>query len=415
MSDNTFNKDELEAPGWMNKSFFEGVLKKCENTDVIVVNDIKMSPATAKGDHYASVMFRATLGFDSKTTKGLTKSLIIKTMPQVEGHKMDLLKESFVFETEISMYSKTIPMFEAELRKIGDNTVLGAKVLFHSLTPHKCIIFEDIVPLGYQTLKLRMADFEDSKAALLKLSKWHAVSYKLAAEGDTSLTDYKRGIFSLKEFESSSIVKNGMKEFIAKCATVDELKQYVPKLQVIEKDLLNNCHKSFETYRQLNAEGIFVLSHGDFHSKNMMFKKNSRGETEDVILVDFQLCYFGPAILDVIYGLYMLTNEDVRQHHRDEFFNFYSSNFIETLKKLQFRGHIPKISDFFMDILRHRHWELFLMSTFLPLWYAFDCKGMDPEELLTSEDACKNLFKNDAYIEEVKRLLPMMFHRGYLE
>ncbi|XP_055902483.1 uncharacterized protein LOC129938769 [Eupeodes corollae] len=411
----SYNKDELEAPGWLNKPFFEGVLKKCENTDVIVVNDIKMSPATAKGDHYASVMFRATLNYDSKTAKGLTKSLIIKTMPQVEGHKMDFLKESYIFETEIAMYSKTIPMFEAELRKIGDNTILGAKALYHSLTPQKCIIFEDIVPLGYQTLSTRTADMEQSKSALLKLAKWHAVSYKLAAEGDTSLTDYKHGIFSLKEFETSTFVQNGMKQFIAKCETIEELKQYVPKLQALEKDLLKRCHQSFESYFQPNAKGIFVLCHGDFHSKNMMFKKNSKGENEDVMLVDFQLCYFGPAILDIIYGLYTILTGDVRKNHLEEIIHYYSSNFIETLHKLNFKGSFPKISEFFIELLRHSHFEIFMMSTFLPVFYAFETEVIDPEELMTSEGAGKSLYNNERYIEDVKRMLPIMHNRGYLD
>ncbi|XP_055856233.1 uncharacterized protein LOC129919398 [Episyrphus balteatus] len=411
----SFNKDELEAPEWMNKSFFEEVLRKCEKTDWIMVKDVKMSPATLKGDHYASVMFRGKITYDSKKGKGLLKSLIIKTMPQVEGHKMDMLQESFIFETEISMYSETIPKFEAELRKIGDKTVLGAKVLYHSLKPHKCIIFEDIVPLGYETLKKRAADLTDSKLAFLKLAKWHAVSYKLAAEGDKSMTDYKHGLFSIKDFDTNPFIEGGLRALTNKCETVDELKQYAPKLQAMQKDLMKRCSESFNTYRQENPKGVFVLCHGDFHSKNMMFKKKSYGETEDVMLVDFQISYFGPAVMDVIYGLYMVINEDVRTNHHDEIIHYYCSNFIETLEKLKFQGNLPKISDFFIDILRHRHWEIFLMSTLLPVWCALDKGSMDFEELMTSEDLRESLYQNDDYIIQIKRLLPMMFHRGYLD
>ncbi|XP_055854233.1 uncharacterized protein LOC129917984 [Episyrphus balteatus] len=414
MSEN-FNKDELEAPGWMNKSFFEEVLKKCENTDSVSVTDINMSPATAKGDHYASIMFRGKITYNSNLGKGLTKSLIIKAMPQVEGHKMDMLQESYIFETEIAMYSETIPKLEAELRKIGDNTVLGGKALYHSLKPHKCIIFEDICPLGYETSAKRSIDLADSKAAFLKLAKWHAVSYKLAAEGDKSVTDYKHGLFTIKDFDKDEFITGGIKEFTAKCEKVDELKQYVPKLQLIQKDLISRCCKSYDSYRQANPEGIFVLCHGDFHAKNMMFKKNSKGETEDLMLIDFQICFFGPAILDIISGLYMVANEDCRKNHYDELVHYYCSNFIETLEKLNFQGKIPKISEFFMEILRNRHWELFVISTFLPALYALDKGSMDLEELMTSGEFRKTLYDNEDYINDMKRLLPIMFHRGYLE
>lgn len=410
-----FNQDELEAPEWMNKQFFEKVLKNCENTDTIMVKDVTISPATAKGDHYASVMFRCKITYDSKEGKGLKKSCIIKAMPQVEGQKMDMLKESYIFETEINMYAKMIPKMEAELRKIGDQTILGAKVLFHSLTPQKCIIFEDIVPLGYEVLKERAANLTDSKVAFLKLAKWHAVSYKLAAEGDKSVKEYEHDLFSIKDFDKSPFVANGITDFTNKCETDDELKQYVPKLRAIESDLLDRCRESFSTYRRGNSDGVFVLCHGDFHSRNMMFKKNKEGKTEDVILVDFQICYYGPAILDVLYGFYMLVNKDVRTNHHDELIYYYCSNFIDTLKKCNFQGKIPKISDFYIDILRHTRWEIFLMSTFLPMWYILEETLIDFEELMTSDELRSKIYKNQPYINEVKRLLPSMLHRGYLD
>lgn len=411
-----FNKDELEAPEWMNKTFFEEVLNKSEKTDGIVVTEVQISPATSKGDHYASVMFRGKVTYNSKKAKGQTRSLIVKIMPQVEGHKKDMLKESFVFETEINMYSNTIPKLEAELRKIGDQTILGAKLLYYSFTPQKCIIFEDIVPLGYRTLNERSANLADSKVAVLKLAKWHAASYKLAAEGDSSVTDYAHGVFSLKEIEKNPMMVNGMKNFIEKCETIHELKQYVPKLRLIEKDLVSHCIESFNTYRKKDPQGVFVLCHGDFHSRNMMFKKNDKGETEDVMLVDFQVCYFGPAVLDLIYGMYMLVNSDVRENHYDELIHYYCSNFTEVLEKLKVeKSKIPKISDFFIDLLRHRRWDLFLLVTFLPMWMALEDELLDFEELFSSNELLSKLYHKENYVKEIKRLLPILFYRGYLE
>ncbi|XP_055857104.1 uncharacterized protein LOC129919983 [Episyrphus balteatus] len=410
-----FNEDELHPPNWMDDKFFTEVLMKCEKSDQVLVKEVKISPASAQGDHYASIMFRAAVTYDTEKSKGNSKSLIIKTMPELDGHKKDLLGESYIFETEISMYLETIPKIEAELRAIGDKTVLGPEVLYYSLKPRKIIIFEDLCQKGYEVLRDRHCNMEEVKVAFLKLSKLHAASYKLAAEGDTSVTAYKEGMLAFKGIEEMPYMTSGMLNFIDKLETIDEFKKYVPKLREIQKDILKRSINSMKISQQNESKGIFVLCHGDFHRKNMMFKHNSSGKVEDLLLLDFQICYYGPAVLDVLYGMYMLVDDNMRTNCYDELIHYYSSNFIETLKKLKFQGEIPKISDFFIEILQHRHWELFLMSTFLPIWNAFAPGDLNPEDMMTSNEARRSTYENDNFINEVRRRLPKMLHRGYLE
>lgn len=52
------NADELVAPAWLNAQFVEEVLKKHECIPELKVLDVKISPASTKSDHYASIMFR---------------------------------------------------------------------------------------------------------------------------------------------------------------------------------------------------------------------------------------------------------------------------------------------------------------------------------------------------------------------
>lgn len=86
-----------------------------------------MSPASMKGDHYASIMFRCKVSYRfDKSASTLEKSMIIKTLPLEEGHKRDLLMESKAFETEISMYTKTLPKIEQILADCGEPTKLAA-------------------------------------------------------------------------------------------------------------------------------------------------------------------------------------------------------------------------------------------------------------------------------------------------
>lgn len=121
-----YNEDELQPPQWLDGEFITKVLQNCErNAFELELKSFKVGPATVKGDHYASVMFRSFVEYRLDGA-GKSKSMIIKTMPQAEGHKKDLLEKFDIFDTEIGMYTQVLPRFEKELRDIGDNTTLKA-------------------------------------------------------------------------------------------------------------------------------------------------------------------------------------------------------------------------------------------------------------------------------------------------
>lgn len=82
-----------------------------------------------KGDHYASVMFRCKVNFQSSAdTKDSEEcsSIIIKTLPEKDCIKRDLLMNSKLFETEIEMYSNTLRKLESILEKHGEPTKFSA-------------------------------------------------------------------------------------------------------------------------------------------------------------------------------------------------------------------------------------------------------------------------------------------------
>lgn len=89
-----------------------------------------MSPASMKGDHYASAMFRCKVEYrflDKQPAEVKTISLIIKTLPVAEGMKREMLMESKVFETEIEMYTQALPKISKILAQCGEPTMLSAE------------------------------------------------------------------------------------------------------------------------------------------------------------------------------------------------------------------------------------------------------------------------------------------------
>ncbi|SPP84313.1 Hypothetical predicted protein [Drosophila guanche] len=177
----TFNTDELVAPEWLNVEFITKVLSEHEQAVELKVTDMRFSPASAKGDHSASIMFRAKVEYT--TRKGAsTKSLIIKTMPEQEGHKKEMLNESPIFKTETGMYSTVLPEFERILREAGDYDKLYVDCIYHSLKPRQVMIFEDLVEMGYLVIRDREVSLEEVRSVYSKLAKFHVASMKVQQE-----------------------------------------------------------------------------------------------------------------------------------------------------------------------------------------------------------------------------------------
>ncbi|XP_004518087.1 uncharacterized protein LOC101458009 [Ceratitis capitata] len=303
-NNHNYNADELEAPAWLNDDFFIKVLRNFE-TDAkeLRLRKTELSPATLKGDHYASVMFRATVEYECDG-ENKCQRMIMKTMPEVDGHKKEMFEDSIIFETEIDMYTRVIPRFEQILRDIGDETVLRAPILFHELSPQKIIIFEDIVPLGYEVLRDRYVNKEELEAAYTKLAKWHAISYKINLEEPQYFENYRQGLLAMPKIEENEFMPHGVGLLIEQLETMPQMCKYVPYIKSIEQDLFKGAIAAFREYHEARRENAYyVLCHGDFHNKNMMFKHDaSTGKLVDVMLLDYQLSYVGPMINDLIYS-----------------------------------------------------------------------------------------------------------------
>lgn len=413
-----YTADEMEAPSWMNSRLFQFVVENyLEIRDpTVYIRSIRITPAKFKGVHFSSVIFKVTINYDTKSSSGKKISLIIKTMPETEGYKLSILRHSHIFETECDMYFDEVRQAEECPYGTISSMVWKTRLLCKSLDSEpKWIIFLNLAEEGYSNVRGRLANLDEAKAVFKTLAKWHAITYMRGIYGDQKIIKFRESLLNLEGFLVKDFLSSGISNFTDKLETMDYLKTYVPNLRKVQKDLVQRCVASFNLFSQNKTEGIFALCHGDFQAKNLMFKKNDMGVLDNVLFVDFGYSFYGPLIIDVIYGLYMVLNADLRLNHRNEIVHYYAINFIEVLERYYFPKEKPKISDFFIEMLRHKHWELLLLSTFLPMWYAASEDGLEEEDLLTSNDARKLAYDNESYLGEVRRVLPIMYYQGYLD
>lgn len=344
-----FNDDELEPPTWMNSDFFVEILSHHEKDPDVKLIDVKISPATAKGDHYASIMFRANVEYSARNGN-FTKSLIIKTMPVEEGFKKDFIGDAKLFPTEITMYTKIMPKFEEILREAGDETKLCANLIYFSLKPRQVMVFEDLVPQQYEVIRNRPISLAEINAAMGKLAKWHAVSFKLLKE-NPELFDYLQyDVTTVPNFVEQDFFKTSLPDFIESLGTVESLQKYQNYFEPIKNDIVKRWIEIMREYRDnRQKDAYYVLCHGDFHSRNMMFKGN------ECILLDFQISYVGSMTNDVFYAMYMFLGPEERRNHYDEIIFQYFEIFKNTLVTIGFEGEMPSLVEFRRQLFERRY------------------------------------------------------------
>ncbi|XP_017104274.2 uncharacterized protein [Drosophila bipectinata] len=418
MSDNAdaecFSQNELVAPSWLKVEFIEEVLRSNKEDPELKVTDLNITPATLEGDHCASVMFRTTAEYT--TAMGtFSTSLIVKTIPDQEEHTNDMFSNSRLFSTEIGMYSKVLPEFEKILREAGDSTKLYVPCLYYSFEPRQVLIFEDLVPQGYTVIRNRPVTPVEEKAVFTKLAKWHAVSMKVINEQPDFLKDFQYGLIEMPNFLTGHLMITGMENFVEMLSVIPELTKYKAFFSKIQDTNLSRMAEVMQEFRKnRQPDGHYVLSHGDFHIRNMMFKTNKNSGTfEDVMFVDFQVSNVSPSSVDLIYAIYRVLEPEHRCQLGKDAVNKYYSVLVDTLHKIGYKGELPTLDGLWQRIHYHKYYGFFLMSTFLPLLLAVKANAFKMAELAQNNDNRKKSYFLEGYLDEIKKLLPKFEELGY--
>lgn len=170
------------------------------------------------------------------------------------------------------------------------------------------------------------------------------------------MKEFQYGLMDIPALMSDPMVTTGMASFLDSLDQTPELVKYKPYFEKIKDNYMQKTSDMLTEYRtNFQADGYYVLCHGDFHLKNMMFRHNKdTAAFEDVMLVDFQICNLCPATVDVIYSIYMLMEQEQRWDQAEDLINYYYSVLEETLKKVDYKGKMPTRDGLWKQIRRHK-------------------------------------------------------------
>lgn len=142
--------------------------------------------------------------------------------------------------------------------------------------------------------------------------------------------------------------------------------------------------------------------------------KNMDSNDPEVIIIDFQICYYGTPAHDLIDALYMMVDSV----NKEAFIQWYYEAFSSTLEKLEFSGIIPTLKNLKDELHINRFYELFLIifttpfasidRTSVNLDAIFDFNGKAPA-------LRKALYSHPKFHLDFKKFLPEYLERGLLD
>lgn len=402
----------VESPSWMNKEFFATVIRHHSSDVNANITDIVIKPSLTPGEHFVSTMFRVEIKFSTTLQAGNSLSVVIK-IPPWHGIEAEFTESSAVFVNEQDMYSWPLVDIKNLLESVGDFCHLSPKLIYQTTKPCRIIVMEDLGAAGYHKITQPLEDFEDSKMVFQRLAKYHAASFFLIHEKKADFRRFNFSIFHLDDpIVRGKFLLESIDAFTDVLESWGDYEEYVKKIKIFRDNFIENGKRLYEP----DVDGYNVLNHGDFHIKNLLFKKDGENKIEDFYLMDFQICVLANPCVDLYYALYNEISDENRRTRRDEIIHYYHSEFFAALRRFGYIGKIPTLLDLQMALTKHGQMEVVKCIVF-KLFFWIDAADTQNNEIMSSpnsKELKKKIFNDERYRNFAKQELPRLAKMGFL-
>lgn len=402
---------EVETPEWMNLEWFTTIVKQHSSDKAAKVVKVTVKPSLCPGEQFASVIYRAQMVYSTSSSAENSLSVVIKTTPS-GGAKEEFAQTSPLFQIELDMFNGPLKDIKNLLESVGDFQNIFPRLIYHEYRPRQVIVLEDLGVDGYEKITQQLENFEHSKMVFKRLAKYHAASFFLINERKADFSRFNFSIFHIDDavirekfiFESYDSFTKVLTSWEGYEHYAEKLKNFREKLIEMGKELYEPC-----------ASGYNVLNHGDFHIKNLLFKR-SGSDIEDFYMMDFQVSVLASPCVDLYYAFYNSISDENRMARRDEIIHIYHTEFVDNLKKFGFIGRIPSLLELQMDLIKYGRMEV-VKSIVFKMFFYVDAAETKNEELMTSNESgdTKSIIYNDPrYKKFIKAELPRLVQMGFL-
>lgn len=399
---------EPKIPSWVDKEFFTSVIRHHFNDDKAEVSHFDVKTNANPGENYVSLILWVGINYSTSQQSDNVLRVVVKLPPPTLG-----METSSLYITEQDMYGGPLPKIKNLLETIGGDAKIFPPFLYQTTTPHRAIVMEDLSAQGFDRITQPLPNYDDSKRVFQKLAKYHAAGFFLLKQNAVDLDRFKNSMFHMEE---PLIRDTFLTEPVDVLCDVMEswggMDEYVVRLRRFREKLIAFGQRLYQT----DSNGYNVLNHGDFHIKNLLFKRNDEGVIEDFYFLDFQVSIVASPCIDLFYALYNMISDENRRTRRNEIIYDYHAEFANTLQRLGYDGWIPTLQDLQMELLKHGEMEVIKCVCF-QLFFLLDTAKL--AEYMGSGDCDSKTLKSKLFNEPrlksfIKAELPRLVHLGFL-
>ncbi|CAL4147188.1 unnamed protein product [Meganyctiphanes norvegica] len=321
--------DNKESSALLQDSHVKEVLI-ADKGDNAILESWYTKPFTKKGDNFTSFITSIIVKY---SLDGNTKevSYVAKLNPCWSEMEMDDMYNS-LFRKESIFYMDILRDINFELVQVEQKQLEFPQCFYASdEMKREVIIFEDLRTPGFKmTDKLKGMDVPHATLVMKALGRFHGGSILLQQKTNTNNLSEKYEtlndhlwIEKLKDAWIISVLKTG-------AAITESIGGYEPVREWIEKTLENI--DDFLSEQWGDSPPFNVVIHGDCWTNNVLFRYNSEGLPEEVMLLDVEVNRFCSLAVDLSYFMATSLDGKTRKDYKEQLLREYYSSLISVIE-----------------------------------------------------------------------------------
>ncbi|XP_028175286.1 uncharacterized protein LOC114363687 [Ostrinia furnacalis] len=356
------DKDDLLLIKELNPVVRQNI-KQIINKEGFVTYTVNVKDVTTNGANYLGTLQTVTVS--GKTKDGDKElHLFLKNIINEVG-RLSVLNVSEAYLKEGFCYKELFKIFETIEDKYNIpqekrlNTVKG-----YSETNSEVIILDDVSKMGYKAYnRFGVMTKKIAELAFEQLAKLHAMSFIIRKEYPKYFENKIKSLNTL--FNINSEFENHLRNTCNKAMETLEgdakakLRDFCPKM--VEK---------YSNYIKIAPEEAVCITHGDFQPNNLLLKETN-GEPSSVMIIDFQFAYYGNPVTDLIFFIFLGTDQKFRKDHMEDLKELYYGTFESFLSDFGISASVVYSKRQFEDDFKEKlDFGLMCFIQFMPFLFA---------------------------------------------
>jgi thiamine kinase-like enzyme len=392
--------------------------------------DVIFDHGSSIGDGFVGIILRVTINEKGDSDKFLN---VLAKIPPGKTRR-EAMKVMPLFDREVMIYNVLLPQFVEMQREKKISEADGfynfPKVYFAEYDKEKddgIIVMEDLRDSGYRMWsKFKPVNFEHAKLLMISLGRLHALSFAMRAKAPEKFEPFK----DLNDYFSENFADETFKGFM-QGSMMRALETLDPNDHKKREKVLKLAETLVESVKMASTRELFepygVVTHGDCWVNNYLYHYTKRGAPDHIVLIDWQIARYCSPVVDLVYFLFICTDEQMRKKHYDELLNIYHRSLKDLLDHLggDTQTQFP-LTTFLRHLKRFGKFGVIMSTFIMPMLQTksedlpdmdFMAEQMKNEDPAVMEEMMKQFTQSsgaDAFTERMRGVLNDAIRYGYM-